>query len=643
MNGFIEFIVSTFPDGRTFTLKAEPYTVDGTPCMFMEQAFLRHCLQSSQSTIVKTGRHSLTEIYGNHRNYVRLEPENEAEVVHVVFSLASREHLVITNRPDMPERMQCGGIYLYDKNWQLKSRIPHPGLVPYGSQAIGQSYTGTVCYGEYANERGKNNIHLWRSINGGRSWHAALTLPERDGAENGLVARHFHVCQADPYLPGRWYAFTGDKADECHIFVSENDGVSWQKINPAVQIAFEATEEVKKEISELFARTTSLVFSKNHLHFATDDKLPANGGPVLCKMQKNPPYTVIVHRLPTKQEVRSLIDVDERCMVAITQRNEGSQGADILCIDKQDGEACPAGALPVTIAPNRCHNPVTSGYNSLRMLDGSFFTRVYNQNSFAKGHSTLKWTIIETTTHEKAQGCTVCDEKIRDKVCSGEGKILKKRSLANWMSQWEYVCPVCDSRTRERTAWQLKHATGELSKGKVLSFAAETKELQLLQAWLGKDIFNVALHEREGAVAGYDIRHLPALQDESYDYAYANDVMNYIPEVHLAAREIYRILKPSGRFFFNLMPYRIQLRERDKERVKVSNHNALSHEQYSYDRDKNPDGITNVPQLTFNLSWVWQCFMDAGFDMAMHTFWDSFSQRLDFWLEAKKAHSNDTL
>lgn len=44
------------------------------------------------------------------------------------------------------------------------------------------------------------------------------------------------------------------------------------------------------------------------------------------------------------------------------------------------------------------------------------------------------------------------------------------------------------------------------------------------------------------------VEKMPAIESDIYDAAFANFVMEHVPDLRLASREIFRVLKPNGRF-----------------------------------------------------------------------------------------------
>jgi hypothetical protein len=76
---------------------------------------------------------------------------------------------------------------------------------------------GAIYFGEYTTEPGEHPICIWKSGDGGRTWHEAFEFPV------GKV-RHIHTVQFDPYGGAIWVG-TGDRDEECYVGVS-HDGAS---------------------------------------------------------------------------------------------------------------------------------------------------------------------------------------------------------------------------------------------------------------------------------------------------------------------------------------------------------------------------------------------------------------------------------
>ena len=104
-----------------------------------------------------------------------------------------------------------------------------------------------------------------------RSFVPVLSVPGRLNNAPGEI-RHFHTCQADPYVEGRWYVSSGDATHECGLWISDDDGRSWRRLFPVVDDARDITVN---DLQRLM-RFTAFAITPDRLIWPTDDNV--NGG-----------------------------------------------------------------------------------------------------------------------------------------------------------------------------------------------------------------------------------------------------------------------------------------------------------------------------------------------------------------------------
>ena len=618
---------------RHFRMRVRPLRHTPPAVAFRSQLYYKHCLQTTQRVIgVTPNRIVLSE--GRHRRWIPVELSQE-ETLRTVLHLTSGEFLFFSVKKDEHGHQYAHSVYIFDKNWNLLHRLERDGFPPYGVQSIDQSWSGTICYGEYAWH--SESVRIWRSTDFGRSWTCALELPGEQRQEHPEHIRHFHVCQADPYIAGRWYALSGDREGECRLFISDDDGRTWTCATPEVAVPGGLSLPDQEAVRRRFLRTTALVIHEDSLFFASDDTL--NGlGPSLARMEKQSPWRATVSLLAgdaslppeARQSVRTLTDVGNGILCAITQQDSGRSGAGVFLCDTA-GHTAFTGILPLRISGQG--QSTTTGYHALSATpDGRFHTLMLAGTPlFYQSPRTLEWELIEETPREFLSGCPCCDTTLRTAASP-----VIRRSFACRDNPWEYRCPHCGSKTRNRTMWPLLRDIARQGRGRTLAFAASRLELDCLAATIADAVDNVAAHDRgPGISAGWDMRYLPNVQSETYLYIFASCVVDYIPEVMLAAREMYRILSNNGHFIFHIMPYRLLFAKDEQSRVKVTSFNALSYENYDY-HTESQGGKTNIPDCTFSFAWLQQCLLDAGFIVTPHLSWDAWSQRHEFWFDAQK-------
>lgn len=154
----------------------------------------------------------------------------------------------------------------------------------HGSWSIDESSTGCIMYAEYSTTKEKQPqaLHVYRSKDGGATWNISLKVMSSPVYGYGDI-RHFHVCQADPFIPKRWYVASGDKLSENKLYVSDDDGVNWRRIEvkgclPAGYVSTLHWND--------FLRFTAVNISEERLSWATDDNVGGERA-LLCHLKKS--------------------------------------------------------------------------------------------------------------------------------------------------------------------------------------------------------------------------------------------------------------------------------------------------------------------------------------------------------------------
>lgn len=124
------------------------------------------------------------------------------------------------------------------------------------AEYILDSYTG---YGTV------NTLNVWRSIDAGATWTSVFTKNTRNHADPEIY--HFHVVRRDPYNAGHWYISSGDLPDECFVWRSTDDGLTWTDVS---DLAY--TDERQK-----IHRTTNMYFTEDYIYWGVDDYITTDG------------------------------------------------------------------------------------------------------------------------------------------------------------------------------------------------------------------------------------------------------------------------------------------------------------------------------------------------------------------------------
>jgi hypothetical protein len=104
-------------------------------------------------------------------------------------------------------------------------------------------------FGEYGNNASRNEVPVYRSRNGGKSWETVFVFPA------GKI-KHVHGCYYDPYEDKIW-TLTGDFEGECYMLCSDKDFKNVEWIGDG---------------SQQF-RACNVFFEKNAVHWIMDSQL----------------------------------------------------------------------------------------------------------------------------------------------------------------------------------------------------------------------------------------------------------------------------------------------------------------------------------------------------------------------------------
>ncbi|MDR7119301.1 sialidase family protein [Rheinheimera soli] len=195
----------------------------------------------------------------------------------------------------------------------------------HGTWSIDQSRSGTIMYAEYSTtkEVAVSPLHVYRSTDGGINWQSALEVSSSPIFGKGDI-RHFHTCQADPYISGRWYVSSGDKLTDNKLYISDDDGQTWQNISIISVQPLGYTE--KLHWNDLL-RFTTLSITEQELYWATDDNVGGDRA-VLCRVNKNEltdrKITIKIDGVLSNNLARNIIKHSEGFLVTTEAKNNPS-------------------------------------------------------------------------------------------------------------------------------------------------------------------------------------------------------------------------------------------------------------------------------------------------------------------------------
>ncbi len=137
--------------------------------------------------------------------------------------------------------------YVVDADGRIKNTFSgYLGNKP-GHQGVCVTPDGTIFFGEYTlNPKRDHDTHLYRSIDGGKSFQIILSLKMNE-------VRHIHFIKYDPYEKCIWLG-TGDEDFENLLLRSFDNGDTWERVGGGSQDW----------------RAIGLCFDKDYLTWGTD-------------------------------------------------------------------------------------------------------------------------------------------------------------------------------------------------------------------------------------------------------------------------------------------------------------------------------------------------------------------------------------
>ncbi|MGA8541249.1 MAG: hypothetical protein WB566_17230, partial [Terriglobales bacterium] len=116
--------------------------------------------------------------------------------------------------------------------------------------------SGTICWGEYFDNPGRAEVHIYASTDHGRTWQIAYTFPA------GSI-RHIHNIVYDRCGDCLWI-LTGDEGEECKVLCASCDLLSVER---SVEVVLSGNQQT---------RSVAVVPTQNGLYLSTDTPLEKN-------------------------------------------------------------------------------------------------------------------------------------------------------------------------------------------------------------------------------------------------------------------------------------------------------------------------------------------------------------------------------
>jgi hypothetical protein len=207
--------------------------------------------------------------------------------------------------------------------------------------------------------------------------------------------RHFHFLQGRPGIAGEWWLSSGDEPNESNIWISRDDGDSWQNLTSGFGDMIDIGGE---GFPRSLFRLTDLAWNGGEIVWGTDDDLrgASNTAPG-ARVFRSPctpldPRTVGRATLP----VRNLIDVGD-FYIFITQGGSirsAARNPGVFLMPKEPVERAPA-LVHLFDVDTRTIGRTGFTYSraSRAARDGTFFTFRASTDVFPAGPKLLRWDI----------------------------------------------------------------------------------------------------------------------------------------------------------------------------------------------------------------------------------------------------------
>jgi hypothetical protein len=275
------------------------------------------------------------------------------------------------------------------RDGQIKSTSTLTRNQWHGSSSVDYK-DGVLMFADYASnapmgkgEQARYSSGVFRSVDAGATW---AKVHECSGNE----IRHFHTVRADPFKPRTWYLTSGDLAQEVKVWISSDDGLTWQEL---------ALSGKRQRF-----RMTDMAFAEDGIFWGSDDTLGAASGmdPNLPRQERSGARVFFARRGSfgepvelgyTGQPVRSIVDVGPAWFV-ITQGSiyPWLTRPGVFLLSKEE----PRRFVHLFDVDN--YSDVTTGFTfscaSRKAKDGIFFT-VRRKDDVFKDHPSnlLKWSV----------------------------------------------------------------------------------------------------------------------------------------------------------------------------------------------------------------------------------------------------------
>ncbi len=378
---------------------------------FAEHVYDRTNKCSTKSVIaVRRGGVSVSNDLGEEWQHIELVGCKDINLDHC-FTLNDGTHL-LQGKPSKGAGPQLSDsfvapFFLYSADWKLLGESYPEETHWHGSRSVDEA-GGVVMFAHYPANVGKHGIDLgdpelvakhdirtpkvYRSMDAGRTWSVVFSRSPKD-------IRHFHTLIADPFVPGTWWLSSGDQFDECHIWLSPDNGETWAEVsqkNPGVELHPSMAGR-----SQAVFRHTDMWVGEHEVSWGSDDWLggasnygdpnvPVRAGSRMYRATKSYP---LVPKLVgfVGNPVRSIIDVGAAFIITTEAKQEILPRPQVFVVSKQAPNLLTE--LFTIDVVDGSRTGFTFSRASRAACDGTFFTYRGNHDLANSPTRILRWQI----------------------------------------------------------------------------------------------------------------------------------------------------------------------------------------------------------------------------------------------------------
>jgi hypothetical protein len=225
-------------------------------------------------------------------------------------------------------------------------------------------------YGEYAplgEADGIQALSVWRyrPDHPETGWARVLTLPAAIHPPQGELG-HFHVCHPHPANPLLWVLASGDIDAHCRLWLSRDDGDSWQEVKLDQA---ELLDKPAGKLPRLLRFTQFAALENGDLIWGTDDTSYANRAALISlSLIADRPVFRFLGWLG-RNSVRNIASLGHDRYLLLSESKHDPVSADCILYDYSTKRVTPM------LLPNFSQNQrsVTDSLGSLQMVNGVGF------------------------------------------------------------------------------------------------------------------------------------------------------------------------------------------------------------------------------------------------------------------------------